>query len=114
MDVLFRPAGHRFNRAKIEEHSHRIRRREEAVLILFGRMQADVEMVIAGRKNHVVRHEVAVLMSDLSMVAWSQNYDIAVWSRRNRQARDHFALSADLVAVAAGRWIRPVPVGAVC
>ena len=71
MDLLFRATRHKLHRATIEKHSHCICRCEEAILILFGGMQADVEIVIARRKNHVVRHEVAVLVGYFSVVARS-------------------------------------------
>lgn len=83
MDVLFRPARHWFNRAKLEEHSHCIRWREEAVFVFFRGMQTDVEVFIPRGDYDFVRHEVAVPMRDFMMVAWTQNNHIAIWPGRH-------------------------------
>ena len=47
MDVLFRATRHKLDRAKMKKRSDRICRRKEAILILFGRMQADVKIIVA-------------------------------------------------------------------
>jgi len=73
-------------------------------------MQADVEVVIPRGDYDIVRHEVAVLMRDFLMVAWTQNNHVAIWPGCHSGAGNFPTVASDRIAVAASGWIAPIPI----
>lgn len=82
-------------------------RREEAVFLIFGWVQADVKIVIAGRDDSVIRNKIAVLVSDFRMISRPQNNHVAIRAWCNGDAGNPTALARQRVTVTAGRRISP-------
>ncbi|BCH07992.1 hypothetical protein MesoLj131c_22500 [Mesorhizobium sp. 131-3-5] len=81
--------------------------------MLLGRVQADMEIVIAGRNYDIIGDEIALLVSDSTVIARLQDDDVTIRSWRHRCAGNFVALPVHQIAMTASGWIGPVTIGAV-
>ena len=77
--------------------------------MLLGRVQADMEIVIAGRNYDIIGDEIALLVSDPTVIARLQDDDVTIRSWRHRCAGNFVALPVHQSVFEKPHWRRSGP-----
>ena len=87
-------------------------RSKEAVLVIFGWVQANVKMAVSGRNGVAIRNSEKVLPCDEVMVAWIEQHSETIWAGAHTGIRNFLTIASLLVACAK-RVDSAIPIGIV-